>query len=93
MKKLLFIFGIIFLLGACNSVKRNQKLLSIGNYEQAIEFGVKKLQKNQSSKKRDGHIAIIEQAFQKFVAKAKQLKRIEQRNYDCLITSIMFVNV
>lgn len=72
MKKLLFIFGIIFLLGACNSVKRNQKLLSIGNYEQAIEFGVKKLQKNQSSKKRDGHIAIIEQAFQKFVAKANR---------------------
>ena len=72
MKKLLFIFGIIFLLGACNSVKRNQKLLSIGNYEQAIEFGVKKLQKNHSSKKRDGHIAIIEQAFQKFVAKANR---------------------
>ena len=72
MKKLLFIFGIIFLLGACNSVKRNQKLLSKGNYEQAIEFGVKKLQKNHSSKKRDGHIAIIEQAFQKFVAKANR---------------------
>lgn len=72
MKKLLFIFGIIFLLGACNSVKRNQKLLSKANYEQAIEFGVKKLQKNQSSKKRDGHIAIIEQAFQKFVAKANR---------------------
>lgn len=72
MKKLLFIFGIIFLLGACSSVKRNQKLLSTGNYEQAIEFGVKKLQKNQSSKKRDGHIAIVEQAFQKFVAKANR---------------------
>ena len=72
MKKLLFIFGIIFLLGACNSVKRNQKLLSKANYEQAIEFGVKKLQKNHSSKKRDGHIAIIEQAFQKFVAKANR---------------------
>ena len=69
MKKLLFIFGIIFLLGACSSVKRNQKLLSTGNYEQAIEFGVKKLQKNLSSKKRDGHIVIVEQAFQKFVAK------------------------
>ena len=25
MKKLLFIFGIIFLLGACNSLKRNKK--------------------------------------------------------------------
>ena len=70
MKKLLFIFGILFLLGACNSVKRNKKLLSKGNYEKAIEFGVKKLQKNLSLKKRDGHITIIEQAFQKAVAKA-----------------------
>ena len=70
MKKLFFIFGIFFLFGACNSVKRNQKLLSKGNYEQAIEFGVKKIQKNLSPKKRDGHITIIEQAFQKAVAKA-----------------------
>ena len=70
MRKLFFICGIFFFISACNSVKRNQKLLSNGNYEQAIELAIKKLKKNQSSKKRDGHIAIIEQAFQKAVAKA-----------------------
>ena len=55
----------------------NSKLLFLfitirapGNYEKAIELAIKKLKKNQSSKKRDGHIEIIEQAFQKAVAKA-----------------------
>ena len=70
MKKLLYIFSLAFLLAGCNSVKKNQKLLAQGNYEKAIELSVKKLQKNTSSKKKDGHITVLEKAFQKNVDKA-----------------------
>jgi hypothetical protein len=69
MKKILSIFGLVLLLTACNSVKRNQKLLAKGNYEKAIELAVKKLQKDKTSKKKDAHIAILEEAFQKTIAK------------------------
>ena len=69
MKKLLYIFSLALLLAGCNSVKKNQRLLAQGNYEQAIELAVKKLQKNTSSKKKDGHITVLEKAFQKNVAK------------------------
>ena len=69
MKKLLYIFSWALLLAGCNSVKKNQRLLAQGNYEQAIELALKKLQKNTSSKKKDGHITVLEKAFQKNVAK------------------------
>ena len=69
MKKLLYIFSLALLLAGCNSVKKNQRLLAQGNYEKAIELAVKKLQKNTSSKKKDGHITVLEKAFQKNVAK------------------------
>ncbi|MAP54073.1 MAG: hypothetical protein CL605_04150 [Altibacter sp.] len=55
------------LLASCNSVKRNQKFVAQGNYDQAIELAVKKLQKNRDSDKSDAHIVLLEEAFVKAV--------------------------
>ncbi len=54
-----------FILFSCNSVKRTQKYVSQGNYDQAIELTVKKLQKDKEAKEYDPHIKLLEQAFLK----------------------------
>ena len=50
---------------SCNSVKRTQKFVARGNYDQAIELAVKKLQKDKGSKEYDAHIRLLEEAFLK----------------------------
>jgi hypothetical protein len=62
------------LLSGCNSVKRNQKFLSQGNYDQAIELAVKKLQKNKRAPKNVEHIILLEEAYKKAVA--EDMRRI-----------------
>lgn len=52
---------------SCNSVKRNQKYLAQGNYERAIDLAIKKIEKDKHSDKNDGHILLLEEAFQKAV--------------------------
>ena len=82
MKKLLSILSLVLLLTACSSVKRNQKLLAKGNYEKAIDLAVKKLQKDKVSQKKDAHIAILEQAFQKIIAKnTRRISFLEKQGY------------
>lgn len=67
--KALYLFILLAFIGvSCNSVKRTQKLLAKGNYDQAISLAAKKLQKDKSAKEYDSHIQIMEDAF----AKAKQ---------------------
>jgi len=68
------------LLFSCNSVKRNQKLLAGGNYDQAIELAVKKLVKDRNSKKSGEHIQLLEEAFKK--AANRDQKRISFLNKD-----------
>tara|TARA_R110002072_G_scaffold261258_1_gene419915 strand:- start:69389 stop:70570 length:1182 start_codon:yes stop_codon:yes gene_type:complete len=59
--------GLFLLLTACSSVKRNEKFLAQGNYDQAIELAVKKLQKDKNSERNDAHILLLEEAFKKAV--------------------------
>tara|TARA_R110002124_G_scaffold227889_1_gene393169 strand:- start:68603 stop:69784 length:1182 start_codon:yes stop_codon:yes gene_type:complete len=59
--------GLFLLLTACSSVKRNEKFLAQGNYDQAIELAVKKLQKDKNSERNDAHIVLLEEAFKKAV--------------------------
>lgn len=68
------------LLLSCNSVKRNQKLLAGGNYDQAIELAVKKLAKDRNSKKSGEHVQLLEQAFKK--ATDRDQRRISFLNKD-----------
>lgn len=65
MRHTITIFSLALLLVACNSVKRNQKLLAKGDYDRAIELAVKKLQKDKNSEKNDAHIVLLEEAFSK----------------------------
>ncbi|MCG2420187.1 hypothetical protein K8089_14250 [Aequorivita sp. F47161] len=50
---------------SCNSVKRTQKYVSQGNYDEAIMLATKKLQKDKGAKEYDAHIQILEEAFLK----------------------------
>jgi len=67
MKKLWVYFILGFLLIGCNSIKRNQKFISQGNYDKAIDIAVKKIQKNRNSDKIDSHIKLLEEAYKKAV--------------------------
>ena len=74
MRATIILFAVLLLAG-CNSVKRNQKLLASGNYDQAIDLAVKKLSKDKNSKKSGDHILLLEEAFKK--AKEKDVRRIK----------------
>jgi hypothetical protein len=50
---------------SCNSVKRTQKFVSQGNYDEAIALAAKKLQKDKGAKEYDAHIRVLEEAFLK----------------------------
>ncbi|MGB3345211.1 MAG: hypothetical protein WBA61_14980 [Aequorivita sp.] len=59
---------------SCNSVKRTQKLVSHGNYDEAIDLAVKKLKKDKNAKEYDAHIRLLEEAYLK--ATDDDLRRI-----------------
>ena len=50
---------------SCNSVKRTQKFVARGDYDQAIELAVKKLQKDKGAKEYEPHIRLLEEAYLK----------------------------
>lgn len=65
MRRIITLSILAALLVSCSSVKRNEKFLAQGNYDQAIEFAVKKLQKN--NKRSEAHIVMLEEAYVKVV--------------------------
>ncbi|QNJ99201.1 hypothetical protein [Constantimarinum furrinae] len=67
MRQTITLLTMVLLLLSCNSVKRNQKFLARGDYDQAIELAVKKLQKDKTSAKSDEHIVLLEEAYKKVV--------------------------
>ena len=74
MRNTITLLSIVLLLVACNSVKRNEKFLARGNYDQAIALAVKKLQKDKNGKKGADHIVLLEEAYAK--AAAQDTRRI-----------------
>ncbi len=65
MKKLLLFLVMVFLITACSGVKRSQKALYSGNYNDAIDIAVSKLQKDKNNKAAQEHILLLEDAFKK----------------------------
>src|SRR5690606_24788196 len=65
MKTRLLCLSLLFLLYACSGVKQANKALYSGDYEQAVDVAVKRLQKNKSKKADFQQIAILEDAFAK----------------------------
>lgn len=67
MKNIGLLLILSLLLLSCNSAKRNQRLLAQGDYAQAIELAVKKLQRNKVASRNDTRIRLLEDAFKKMV--------------------------
>jgi hypothetical protein len=70
----LLLFSALFSI-SCNSVKRTQKFVARGDYDQAITLAVKKLQKDKAAKEYDPHIRLLEEAFLK--ANENDLRRLD----------------
>ena len=73
--RIIFTMAILFLLlTGCSSVKRANKALLKGNYTEAIDIAVKRLQKNKANKADYEQMLLLEQAFQKL--KSSHTERI-----------------
>jgi len=72
MRNTITLLSIALLLVACNSVKRTQKFLARGDYDQAIAIAVKKLQKDENSQKSAENILLLEEAYAKAVTEDKR---------------------
>lgn len=70
-QKLLLLVGILFLT-SCSSVKRSQRALNEGDYNEAIAIGISKLQKDKTKKANQEHILILETAFKKMTEAEKK---------------------
>lgn len=81
MKKLLLV-NLVIILASCNSVKINQRYISQGNYDSAIDLALKKLQKNRYSAKAEEHILLLEEAFKKAVDKDKRAIKFYKKTDD-----------
>ena len=68
MKQLTLILTYLLVVSACNSVKRNQKMLLQGNYDEAIELAVKKISNDRNDKQVGQHILLLEEAYAKAVS-------------------------
>jgi len=57
---------------ACSGVKRTQKALYSGDYREAINIAVGKLQKDKNKKSNEEYIFLLQDAFKKFTEEKKQ---------------------
>lgn len=79
MRTTTILFVMALVLTGCSSVKRNQKFLAQGNYDQAIFLAVKKIKKNKPSSRNDQHIFLLEEAYKKVVDQDKdRIKFLEK---------------
>lgn len=74
MKKLILLFSALVLI-SCNSVKKTQQALNSGNYIEAINRSVHKLQKNKSNGKSAAYALLLKKSFEKY--RASTLERID----------------
>lgn len=66
---------------ACSNVKRSQKELNRGNYVEAMNLAVKKLQKDKTNKKSKELIPILEDAYAKYTEESlKRIAFLEKEN-------------
>jgi hypothetical protein len=67
MKKLLPLLLIITIISSCSSVKKTEKALNTGNYDQAINIALNKLRTNKEKKGKQPIILMLEQAYAKAI--------------------------
>lgn len=71
MKKL-FLWISMSLFIACSGIKRTQKALYSGDYREAIDIAVGKLQKDKTKENNEEYIFLLQDAFKKFTEEKKQ---------------------
>ncbi|NNE75599.1 MAG: hypothetical protein HKN31_00835 [Pricia sp.] len=74
MKKNLLFISTLALLVACGGVKKTQKALNLGNYQNAINTSIGNLAKNKSKKSNQPYVILLEEAYKKNTE--RELKQI-----------------
>jgi len=85
MRNTITLFILAMVLGSCSSVKRSQKSLNQGQYDQAISLVTKKLKKGNDTPRRDAQILILEEAYSR--VNSDDLKRIDFLKKDNILKS------
>jgi hypothetical protein len=67
-KRALLLLAIAVVFSGCNSVKRNQKFLLKGSYDQAIDLAVKKISNDRNDRQIQEHVILLEEAYAKAVS-------------------------
>ncbi len=67
MKKLLLLSVLLSLLVSCSGRKQIEKALHSGNYDQAIEDALRKLDNNKDKKRKQDYVVMLEDAYYKAV--------------------------
>lgn len=81
MKKILLLLFSMMIYSSCSSVKKTQKAINSGNYDEAINLAVDKLRKNKSKKKNQPYIVLLKRAFNKAVERDEQkISFLEREN-------------
>ena len=81
----IFEFSVILLVSGCGSVKQTRQFINKGNYDNAINIAVKKLQNNKSKKGNQPYIVMLKEAFDKAV--------IEDNEKNALVSKGHTINV
>ncbi|WP_103071425.1 hypothetical protein [Aquimarina sediminis] len=71
MKKLLHLLFMTTIITSCSSVKKTEKALNTGNYDQAINIALNKLKTNKGKKGKQPYILMLEQAYAKAIDRDK----------------------
>lgn len=79
MRRIVYLFIVLTALTACNSAKRAQQKLAMGNYEQAIDIAIDHLQGDQTRKRGQEQMLILQEAFEKIKVRDKKRIRFLER--------------
>lgn len=80
MKKTILLFILSGTVIACSSVKKTQKALNTGNYDNAIATAIDNLRNNKTKKNKQPYVLMLEEAFAKAVDKDIQEIRFLERD-------------
>ena len=92
MRTTLALMVLFLLFASCSSVKRNQKFLAQGDYDQVIELAIRKLQNNPYGKDSDAHTSFLEAAFDQAVKEdERRLQFLKKENNPANIREIYYL--
>lgn len=72
MKKVFSFFLLSILFISCSNVKKTQKAINYGNYNEAINIAIKNLRVNKTKKGNQSYVLLLEDAFAKAVTRDKE---------------------